>query len=138
MTSLTRSADCRVAASRCLRWRRMFRYPSAAKITTMVLTRSTISLVLTLRLRRIQRPSAPPRSSIASMTECSLRLHYLNFCGGVLLFLRKDRQVLHGQAEQRESGGDDRAGDRDLGPAGDIMQPRRRFHARDADVQTIG
>src|ERR1700687_3274391 len=141
MTSLTRSALARVAASRCWRCKRIFRYPRRAKMTTMTASKDPISLALMLWVSRFH-PRTPRIGSVSGMAQDRCRTNGRGFSSGKLrpcgLLFGKDGQVLHRQPEQGEAGRDNHEGHGKLGPLGHVVVPDVGFKAGEADVEPVG
>src|SRR5689334_13837195 len=105
----------------------MVNSPSRAKITTIAPSSSQISLAPRLWLR-LRRQAVPPCSvprmlrhrlshHVATDRYFRLFLGWQEFLGG------EDGQILHRQAEQGKTGGDDAAGHRHFRPARNVVQP---------------
>src|ERR1051326_2739426 len=139
MTSLTRSALVRVAASRCWRCRRILRYPSSAKITNKLVSSHEISFVLRLCARCGHRPRVVLVSGMLQHRGDRHRTRFsLKWPRRRMFFLREYRQVLHRDSEQSKTCRDDRERDHELSPLGHVVMSDPGFEAGHADVQSIG
>src|SRR5579864_4138648 len=141
MTSLTRSALVSVFCSRCWRCSRTLTTPSSARIATMPPSKRIFSLALRVGVRRHQHRRV---GSVSGMLHDRLSLRYFAFRYGgqlvhdLLFFSGEDGQVFHGESEEGEARCDDAAGDRQLGPLGEVANPGGSFESGDADVHAVG
>src|SRR5580765_6939539 len=125
MTSPMRSAAANVFCSKCCRCNRTLAYPSSAKITTIAPSNNRFSFTLNVCVMRNQ----PDRlGSVSCMLQHRRRLRKFSLRQGRRLkrelLLGEDWQILHCQPEQREPGGNDHAGHRQLAPLGEVTHPR--------------
>src|SRR5579863_8176554 len=109
----------------------------------MAPSKRMFSLALKVRVRRHQRPRV---GSVSGMLQDRSLLQHLGLRNGdrlvseflLWLFFREDGQILHGQSEEGEAGGDNAASDGQFGPLGEVADAGGTLEPGDADVHAVG